>query len=56
MSFCNNCGKELVPGAKFCFECGTPVIYNQYNDNSPNTKRKVVFEGEIHKCPNCGEI
>ena len=56
MSFCNNCGKELVPGAKFCFECGTPVIYNQYNDNSPNTKRKVVFEGDIHKCPNCGEV
>ena len=56
MSFCSNCGKELVPGAKFCFECGTPVIYNQHNDNSSNTKRKVVFEGDIHKCPNCGEV
>lgn len=25
MAFCSNCGKELAAGAKFCFECGTPV-------------------------------
>lgn len=24
-SVCNNCGKELLPDAKFCPECGTPV-------------------------------
>ena len=25
MSFCSNCGKELMDGAAFCEECGTPV-------------------------------
>lgn len=49
MPFCINCGQQLADGAKFCSECGTPTK----NDNS---KRKQVFEGEIHKCPNCGEI
>lgn len=23
--FCNNCGKEIPDGSKFCLECGTPV-------------------------------
>lgn len=48
MPFCSNCGKQLADGAKFCFECGTPT-------NNDNTKRKSVYDGEIHKCPNCGE-
>ena len=30
---------------------GTPAI-----QNSSNTERKTVFDGEIHKCPNCGEL
>ena len=25
MSYCSQCGKELVPGAKFCQNCGAPV-------------------------------
>lgn len=49
MPFCIKCGNQLVDGAKFCSECGTPTK----NDNS---KRTSVYEGEIHKCPNCGEI
>lgn len=51
MSFCINCGQQLVDGAKFCAGCGTAVnVINQ------NTQRKTVYEGEIHKCPNCGDI
>ena len=23
--FCENCGKELKPGARFCDDCGAPV-------------------------------
>ena len=23
--FCTNCGKRLLPGSRFCDECGTPV-------------------------------
>jgi len=36
---------------KFCPNCGTPV-----KENNGEEKRKMVFEGTIHKCPNCGEI
>lgn len=50
MAFCSNCGKELATGAKFCFECGTAV------SDVDNSQRKSVYEGKIHKCPNCGEI
>lgn len=48
MAFCSNCGKQLNAGAKFCDECGTPV-------SNTESKRKTVFEGDIHKCPHCGE-
>ena len=51
MSFCINCGKQLVDGAKFCFNCGASV-----DGTADNTKRKTVYDGEIHKCPNCGEV
>ena len=50
MAFCINCGQELVEGAKFCAECGTAV-----NDSISTNQRKTTFEGEIHKCPNCGD-
>lgn len=51
MSFCIECGQQLVNGAKFCAGCGTAV-----NGINQNTQRKTVYEGEIHKCPNCGEV
>lgn len=44
--YCKNCGNELSNDAKFCSNCGTEI----------KEKREVVFEGKIHKCPNCGEI
>ncbi len=57
MPYCIKCGKELAPGAKFCFECGAPVEDNKKDAQSDNlNQRKSVFEGEIHKCPNCGEL
>lgn len=49
MAFCCNCGKELIDGAKFCFECGSPI-------SNSDSQRKTVYDGEIHKCPNCGEV
>lgn len=48
MPFCSNCGKEIDGGVKFCSECGADV--------SNHTQRKQVYDGEIHKCPNCGEV
>ena len=51
MPYCSNCGNQLREGAKFCDSCGKPVT--SVDDGS---KRQTVFEGKIHKCPNCGEV
>lgn len=53
MAFCTNCGHQLAEGAKFCFECGTKVGEEQ---SSQPAQRKTVYDGEIHKCPSCGEV
>ena len=51
MAFCSRCGSRLADGAKFCTNCGAKIIINAVDN-----QRKQVFEGVIHKCPNCGEI
>ena len=51
MAFCTSCGKVLVEGAKFCANCGMAV-----GDNRTSEQRKTIYEGELHKCPNCGEL
>ena len=53
MAFCMNCGKQLPDGAKFCLECGTK-LGDINTEQTP--KRETTYEGEIHKCPNCGEV
>ena len=50
MAFCIHCGQELAEEAKFCANCGKAV-----NDNNSTGQKKTVYDGEIHKCPNCGE-
>lgn len=50
MAYCSNCGNQLVEGSKFCNNCGTAV------DSENSNQRKTVYDGEIHKCPNCGEV
>ena len=52
MEYCTKCGRQLEPDAMFCANCGekrTAVVYVP-------EQRKTVYDGEIHKCPNCGEI
>lgn len=51
MPYCSNCGNQLRDGAKFCDNCGFQV-----GIHDDDTQRQTVFEGKIHKCPNCGEI
>lgn len=51
MAYCVNCGQELAEGAKFCANCGSAV-----GDGNSTNQRKITYEGEIHKCPNCGEV
>lgn len=53
MAFCTNCGELVNEGAKFCSNCGISTEVNRQIDN---TKRKSVYEGEIHKCPQCGDV
>lgn len=53
MAFCSNCGHQLADGAKFCFECGTPVAVI---NTTPNEQRKTVYDGTVHKCPQCNEV
>lgn len=51
MPYCTNCGQQIREGANFCDNCGSPVS----GSNSQSTERKTVYEGDIHKCPACGE-
>lgn len=52
MAFCINCGQELAEEAKFCANCGKAIATSQ---NGAKEQRKIVYDGELHKCPNCGE-
>lgn len=61
--FCPYCGTKLDEGALFCKNCGEPISGDGHDSGeSPRpsrdnpTERKVVYEGNIHKCPNCGEV
>lgn len=49
--YCKYCGKQIEDDAIFCPFCGSKLSEKAADDS----KRKVVFDGEIHKCPNCGE-
>lgn len=52
MAFCVNCGRQVPVGEKYCGNCGTATE----KINSETSQRKTVYDGEVHKCPNCGEI
>lgn len=54
--YCRNCGKELVVNSKFCNYCGTPIDNIKNEKKEEIIERKMVYDGKIHKCPNCGEI
>ena len=51
MPYCIYCGKENPGDARFCSGCGKPVA-----SSAPSDERRQVYDGVIHKCPNCGEI
>lgn len=53
MAFCTECGHQLAEGAKFCYECGAKIVEER---KANNRERKTVYDGEIHRCPNCGDI
>ncbi len=59
MGFCKQCGSELPEDARFCEKCGTPVSAKTGNQSvkmqAESGERKQTYEGEIRKCPNCGD-
>lgn len=64
MANCRKCGGYVEDGAKFCGHCGAKMNENSTpittatpytEDTKPtNSQRVIVFDGQIHKCPNCG--
>ncbi len=72
LQFCPYCGTRLDPGARFCKNCGESVVEDSCKTNcesqdsgeysyrdvydEPKNERKTVYEGNLHKCPNCGEV
>ena len=65
--YCKNCGEKLMPNSKFCNYCGTPtdnikneekVIEEKKKETNREelAERKIIYDGKIHKCPNCGEV
>lgn len=54
MSYCTNCGKQQSEGAKFCDSCGTKV--QSYDAIETVEVKKTTFEGNVYKCPSCGEV
>lgn len=65
VQFCSYCGTKLDEGARFCKGCGEAVANDVQQTRSTKREepipekqpeRKSVYEGYIHKCPNCGDI
>lgn len=50
MKFCEKCGAQLSDEAVFCNACGHRVGSSGDNPSKP------IKEGEVYKCPYCGEI
>ena len=48
--YCEKCGAQISNSARFCGNCGAQV------GGIDNCKRKEFYDGEVHKCPSCGEL
>ncbi|MBR5448752.1 MAG: zinc ribbon domain-containing protein [Clostridia bacterium] len=71
MAFCIKCGEALPPGVSFCIKCGEKVRpiptapkttftapaeeVVEVPKTTDTTERKTVYEGSMHKCPECGQ-
>lgn len=52
MAYCSKCGKQMKDGAIFCSSCGTRMASSREEREG---KRAEQYDGEIHKCPSCGQ-
>ncbi len=53
MPYCNNCGKEILPGKHFCSYCGTKVVVQQTETNCVQCGTPV--EASAKFCAVCGK-
>ena len=56
MAFCANCRCSVNEHANFCPRCGATTRKDHSANTDGFSERKVTYDGEIKKCPNCGEI
>ena len=62
IQFCSHCGARLRDGAKFCENCGEAVQIkpaepaDKDTSTEGKTERSYIYDGVVHKCPNCGEV
>lgn len=58
--YCINCGHKNDSTANFCTNCGNKIVLNSVEKNTISNNenyihtRKTVYDGLLHKCPNCG--
>lgn len=57
--YCRCCGNKISDDAVFCDKCGAKIDRDQkegcFSSISSNS-RQSVYDGVIHKCPNCGHL
>ena len=53
---CQNCGEEVVEGAKFCKNCGSEIVVEQANEKDTKFCSNCGFEMPTASkfCPECG--
>ncbi|MBO7453524.1 MAG: zinc ribbon domain-containing protein [Clostridiales bacterium] len=59
MTKCLKCGSMMESDDKYCFNCGmlnSNVVLESENNDNTYEKRDVVYDGIVHKCPNCGGV
>lgn len=55
-AYCSKCGNEIESDDEFCSKCGNAVRKKFNSGFEDVSTRKETFDGEIRKCPNCGEV
>ena len=56
MAFCDNCGHELRPSAKFCGSCGTPMPEEETAQKKPKVKPVIKSEPKPKQNINSGKV
>ena len=41
MAFCTNCGSKIDDGARFCPDCGSPVVPERLRQSRGKRKRRI---------------